>query len=175
MNVSSLVMVGTAIVLGIAGAPQYAAPSDYNREVGPRYIMEVKGYRMAFSPRAPLSIRIERFALSNGCDPDIAPELAELLVACDYPRVLAAIACRESRFDLEARGAVGERGMFQVRPDVWGDPGRSVYSQVQKTNEILSALIERHRNLSRAVERYNGTGADARRYCVEVLQLAQRI
>lgn len=122
-----------------------------------------------------MSQRIERFALAHGCDPDLAPELADLLAECEYPRVMAAIACRESRFDTAAIGSVGERGMYQVRPDVWGDPGQSLKSQTDKAEAVLLALIKKHGGLSRAIARYNGDGRKAMEYRDDVLQLARSI
>lgn len=175
MTGSSIVTISAAIAVGLAGSPQLAAPSDYHREVGPRYVVENCGGRTTFVAKNPMVVRLERFALENGCAPSLAPELAELLAECKYPRVMAAIAWRESRFNPKARGAVGERGMYQVRPEVWGDPGRSVHSQTEKTEKVLLALIDEHGGLSRAVERYNGSGTAAKRYREQVLATARSI
>jgi hypothetical protein len=161
--------------VGLVGSPQIAASGDYSREIGPRHLVETRGERTVITPRSSLAIRIQRFAVSNGCDKDLAPELAELLAECQYPRVLAAIACRESGFDLKARGSVGERGMYQIRPEVWGDPGRTVRSQTKKAEKVLLTLLDEHGGLSRAVERYNGSGRDAAHYRDQVLRLARSI
>lgn len=175
MTGSSIVVISAAIAAGLAGSPQICAPADYSREVGSRYVVEARGEWTAFVARDTMVVRIERFAVANGCDPSLAPELAELLAECKYPRVMAAIAWRESRFNPKARGAVGERGMYQVRPEVWGDPGRSVHSQTEKTEKVLLALIDEHGGLSRAVERYNGSGTAAKRYREQVLATARSI
>lgn len=175
MTGSSIVTIGAAIAVGLCASPKLSAPCDYHREVGPRYVVEARGERTVFVARNPLVARIERFAVANGCDPSLAPELAELLAECKYPRVMAAMAWRESRFKLKARGRLGEVGMFQVRPEVWGHPGRTLVSQTRKTQEVLSVLMEEHGNLSRAVMRYNGVGPDAKRYRDEVMQVARSI
>lgn len=175
MTGSSIVVIGAAVLTGLATSPQLAAPADYHREVCSRYVVESRGGRTSFVARNPMVVRIEKFAMANGCDPDLAPELAELLAECRYPRVMAAIACRESGFDLKARGAVGERGMYQLRPELWGDPGRSARSQTEKAEDVLLALVEEHGSLSRGIERYNGSGTDAVRYREHVLRLARSI
>ena len=126
--------------------------------------------------RSDLSKRIERFAVKNGADPAIAPELAELLSLCEHPRVLAAIAAKESRFDLQARGQCGEVGAFQIIPRHHGYPGRTWPAQTKAAERILNELVsDAGGKLSVAVRRYNGSGVKAARYSVHVLAMAKSI
>ena len=171
-----IVILAAAVAVGFACSPQSAAHGDYRREVGARYIVEARGERTAVVARNPMAVRIERFAVKNGCAPELAPELAELLAECRYPRVLAAIACRESRFNLKARGAVGEVGMFQVKKEIWGSPGKTCFSQVRKTRDILDLLVaESGGKLSVAIAKYNGSGSQAKKYAKAVMKLAASI
>ena len=92
--------------------------------------------------RSSLSRRIESFAVKHGADPKMAPELADLLAECEHPRLMAAVAARESHFNPDARGTSGEIGMYRVIPKDWGHPGHTVRSQTKKTEEVLRKLIK---------------------------------
>ena len=61
----------------------------------------------------------------------------ENTVTC--PEILA-LAELESSFDINAVGKVGERGLYQVRPEFWGMPPKSVEGQTRHALTILSRL-----------------------------------
>lgn len=126
--------------------------------------------------KAQLVGRLERFIQSHAKDPGVARSLARILVDCDHPRVLAAIAATESKFDLSARGRHGEVGAFQVKPSIWGHPGRTWRSQAKKSESVLKGLVsDAGGRLLPALRKYNGTGPAAERYADQVLAMATSI
>lgn len=157
--------------------PTQASTGDYSRIVHQEVVVENRGGQAHATPRSKLSQRIERFMRFHNAPADIAPELAELLSVCEHPRVLAAIPVREgTKYNVDALGAVGEIGAFQVRPEIWGHPGNNVHSQTKKTEQILHDLVtESKGSLSQAVRKYNGSGEKARSYSRDVLKLAASI
>lgn len=69
-----------------------------------------------------LSIRIHRFLLEHGAQPEVASEMAPLFAASRRPRIMAAIAIAESNCDPHAVGRDGEVSMFQILVWPGGDP-----------------------------------------------------
>ncbi|WP_188055632.1 lytic transglycosylase domain-containing protein [Oryzomonas rubra] len=169
-------MIRLSIVLGCLLLPAATAGSgDYARHVSPEKIEGNRAGRVLLKPRSDLSKRIERFARKHGAG-DRAPEIADVLATCDHPRVLAAIAARESRFDLHARGRAGEIGAYQIMPHQWGHPGHTWSSQTRSAERILDELVDASGGrLALAVRRYNGAGANAEQYSKHVLALANSI
>lgn len=157
-------------------APQCVASGEYVRVVSAETVIENRAGVTASVKRSSLSRRIERFAVKHGADPAIAPELAELLVACDNPRELAAIAAKESRYKLNARGAAGEVGAFQILPRVHGHPGKTWNSQTKAAERILRELVAGSGGkIEVAVRKYNGSGKKAERYASHVMAMARSI
>ena len=157
--------------------PMQCGSAEYSRSVLPEVVIENKGGAVTSRARTGLSLRIERFVRKNGVSDDLAPELAELLSICKYPRVLSSIPVREKTyFDPGAIGAVGEIGAFQIRPEFWGHPGHDIFSQTLKAQDVLEQLVkESNGSLSTAIRKYNGSGAQAEKYCRDVLRLARSI
>ena len=90
--------------------------------------------------------------------------------------MLAAIASKESNFNLRAVGKSGEVGAFQVLPHVWGHPGRTWGSQSKASERILQKLVSKaDGKLLPAVRRYNGSGPMAVRYGHHIMKLAYSI
>lgn len=160
----------------LALLPKLCSSGEYSRHVSPETIVENRGGQVLLQPRSGLSKRIEAFAIKHGADPRIAPELAELLAACDHPRVLAAIAAKESNFNLRARGRSGEVGAYQIIPRDWGHPGYTWHSQTKAAERILNELTESTAGkLLPAVSRYNGSGPRAAAYGKHVMAMAMSI
>lgn len=91
----------------------------------------------------------------------IGRDLAEWFV---FHPVMANIAEAESEFNPKARGRSGERGMFQVIPRYWGKVPTDPLAQAKQAEKILNSLIREHKSFWKAVERYNGSGPQARAY-----------
>lgn len=127
-------------------------------------------------PQSTLVDRIAVFIRKHGRDPVVARQLAELLAACEHPRVMAAIAAKESNFNIAARGTHGEVGAFQVIPRLHGHPGHTWRSQSKKTDDILRDLVSKSGGrLTVALRRYNGAGPAASRYADHVMAMARSI
>lgn len=149
--------------------------AEFSRHVSSETISENRGGQVLLIPRSNLSKRIEAFAVRHGADPSEAAVIAEILATKDHPRVLAAIAARESHFDLHAIGAAKEIGAFQQHP-VHGHPGRTWSSQSDAAERMLNDLVaEHHGQLVPAVTAYNGAGPGAREYCRAVMAMARSI
>ena len=58
------------------------------------------------------------------------------------PEVLA-IAEIESGFNPGAVGGVGEIGLFQIRPEYWGNPGRNIQGQIRQGLKVLGIIKAR--------------------------------
>lgn len=167
----------TLLVLAlVALLPKICSSGVYSRHVTPESVVENRAGVTVSVERSSLSKRIERFAVKHGADPGIAPELAELLAACEHPRVLAAIAAKESNFRLHAKGKAGEVGAFQIRPEYHGHPGSTWGSQSKAAERLLKELVEASGGkLSSAVRKYNGAGPKAVRYASHVMAMAYSI
>jgi hypothetical protein len=156
--------------------PALCSSGEYTRHVSSEKIVENRAGVIVSVKRSSLSKRIERFAVAHGADPEIAPELAELIAVCKHPRVLAAIAAKESNFNDRARGKAGEIGMYQVLPHMHGHPGQTWREQTQSSERILDELVlSAGGRLRVAVRRYNGSGPKAVRYAKHVLVMSRSI
>lgn len=167
----------TLLVLAIAALlPKICSSGVYSRQITPDSVVENRAGVITSTARTSLSKRIEGFAVKHGADPDLAPELAELLAVCEYPRVLTAIASKESRFNPDAIGSAGEIGAWQVREKFWGHPGETLAEQAKASEAILRDLVDASGGqLKPAIRRYNGSGKQAERYAEHVLKMALEI
>lgn len=166
-----IVVLSAALLL-----PKLSGSAEFTRNVSAENVIENRAGKVLLKPRSGLSKRIELFAVKHGADPAIAPDLAELLAACEHPRVLAAIAAKESNFRLNARGASGEVGAFQIRPELHGHPGYTWGSQTKSAERLLKELTSDARGrLEPAVKSYNGAGPKAVRYAKHVMLMARSI
>ena len=167
----------TLLVLAlVALLPKICSSGVYSKHVTSESVIENRAGVISSVKRSSLSRRIEKFAVAHGADPAIAPELAELLAACEFPRVLAAMGAKESNFNPRAVGKAGEIGAWQVRAKYWGHPGRTLSSQALKSESILRDLVaESNGKLESAVRRYNGAGPKAVRYAAHVMSMARSI
>lgn len=164
------------ILASIALLPKLSGSAEFTRHVSADNIIENHGGKVFLKARSDLSKRIERFSVQHGADPAIAPELAELIAVCEHPRVLAAIAARESNFNDRAVGGMSEIGMYQVLPQVHGHPGKTWREQTKFSERILRDLVTESRgDLRSAVRKYNGSGAAARKYASHVIGMARSI
>lgn len=164
------------MALAVFSLPSICGSGEYSRKITPDAIVENRGGRLWAKQRSNLSKRIESFAVKYGADELLAADMAELLCTHKNGKVLAAIAAKESGFDVLARGRAGEVGAYQVLPKYWGEPGNSFGSQTEKADKILQELLEASNgNLATALEKYNGSGLKARAYASSVLSLAARI
>lgn len=164
------------IIAAVALLPKLAGSAEYSRTVSAENVIENRGGKVLLVPRSGLSKRIERFAVTYGAKPDIAPELAELISVHEHPRVLAAIAAKESGFNLSARGSAGEVGAYQIIPKLHGHPGRTWDSQTKAAERLLNELVsDANGKLEPAVRHYNGAGPKAVKYAKHVLALAKSI
>jgi len=156
--------------------PAICSSGEYTRHVSSEAVIENRAGVIASVKRSSLSKRIEKFAVTHGAKPDIAPELAELISVHEHPRVLAAIAAKESGFNLSARGSAGEVGAYQIIPKLHGHPGRTWDSQTKAAERLLNELVsDANGKLEPAVRHYNGAGPKAVRYAKHVLALAKSI
>ncbi|CAH2031382.1 lytic transglycosylase domain-containing protein [Trichlorobacter ammonificans] len=167
-----IVLVGACLAL-----PSLCGSGEYSWEIRRDTVVETRGGRREIRPRSLLSQRIESFVRRHGAAAGSkAAQMAELLSRHRHGTVLAAIAARESGFDIQARGRAGEVGAYQVRPNIWGDPGETFGTQTEKAGSILRELLaESNGSLALALERYNGRGQRAKAYASSVLALAAGI
>lgn len=101
--------------------------------------------------------------------------LAEELAATSHPKALAAIAQVESGFNSKSRGKDGERGAWQVRPELWGNIPGDIVGQMKQAEVILEELIRQEGSLTKAIRRYNGSGPQSRKYQAKVLKTIKEI
>lgn len=108
-------------------------------------------------------------AQSNTCETKLKryirdDYIAEVIARSGYPYLLAAIAKVESDYKPQIKGDGGDsHGLYQIQEKHWGTFDKSVEGQTLKAEQILSELIKQH-GYSMAVERWNGTGKQARAY-----------
>lgn len=164
------------VILAVVLLPKLSGSAEFTRHVSADSIVENHGGKVLLKARSGLSKRIEKFAVKHGANPGIAPQIAELLATCEHPRVLAAIAAKESNFNENAIGSKHEIGMFQVLPSVHGHPGKTWADQTKTSERILHDLIsESDGDLRTGVRKYNGSGAAARKYASHVMRMARSI
>lgn len=154
--------------------PNLCGSAEYTRNVSAENVIENRAGQVLLTPRSGLSKRIENFIRKYRKND--AAVWAEVIAACEHPRVLAAIAARESQFDERAIGRLGEIGAYQQRPEIHGHPGVSILEQTQSAEKLLSELVaESHGKLYQAVRAYNGAGPRAEQYAASVLAVARSI
>jgi len=164
------------IVLAVVLLPKLSGSAEYSRTVSAENVIENRGGKVLLRARSGLSKRIEIFAVKHGAKLDIAPELAELISVHEHPRILAAIAAKESGFNLFARGGAGEIGAYQIIPKLHGHPGRTWDSQTKAAERLLNELVsDANGKLETAVRRYNGSGPKSIKYAKHVMSLAKSI
>lgn len=164
------------IILAFVLFPALPGSGEYTRSVFAGEVVENRAGLTVSVNRSALSRRIENFAVRHGADPKRAVEYAEFLATRQHPRVLAAIAAKESRFNVRAVGKVGEIGAFQQRPELHGHPGRSFESQAAAAERHLVRLVKnKDGKLHHAVRSYNGSGPAADRYAAHVMAMARSI
>lgn len=89
-------------------------------------------------------------------------------------RLLAAVTVVESRGNPKARGAAGEIGAYQVRPELHGAVPADLIGQTEQALEILRRNTDRF-GVRTGVKSYNGSGPRAERYATTVLAYAGEI
>ncbi|MDO9079241.1 MAG: hypothetical protein Q7U44_00455 [Desulfuromonadales bacterium] len=86
-------------------------------------------------------------------------------------RLLAAVAVVESRGNAKAIGQRGERGAYQVRPELHGPVPADLDGQTEQALTILRHNTDRF-GVRAGVKSYNGSGPGAERYAATVLAYA---
>lgn len=152
-----LAAAGAACLLAI---PALCGSADYREEHHPAHVVEHRGNHVVIRRQPELITRIW------GLAGDVA--LAELIAATSHPRALAAIGAVESGYDPQAVGSRGERGIYQVRPDIWGEVPDDPVDQTRQAEEILERLVREHGSIAEGIRRYNGGGPASRRYLRKV-------
>ena len=89
-------------------------------------------------------------------------------------RLLASVAVVESRGNPLAIGKRGERGAYQVRPDLHGPVPADINGQTEQALAILRNNTDRY-GIRAGVRIYNGSGPKAERYATTVLAYAGEI
>jgi hypothetical protein len=105
-------------------------------------------------------------AIADMCKDDY---IAEHIAKSKYPFELGAIASVESDCRPQIRGDNNEAyGLYQIQEKHWGRFNDDIGSQTRKAETVLDALVKQH-GYERAIERYNGSGVEARLYKKKVL------
>ena len=103
--------------------------------------------------------------------------IANAIKKTKYPYTLAAIAKQETggTFDPNTVGDKGKSfGLYQIQERHWGKFDKSIEGQTKKAEQILDELIKEH-GYNKAVERYNGSGKQARAYRKDVLATVRKL
>ena len=103
--------------------------------------------------------------------------IANAIKKTKYPYTLAAIAKQETggTFDPNTVGDKGKSfGLYQIQERHWGKFDKSIEGQTKKAEEILDELVKEH-GYNKAVERYNGSGKQARAYRKDVLATVRKL
>lgn len=101
--------------------------------------------------------------------------IAEVISKTKYPYLMAAIAIHESGVRPQIVGDSGESyGLFQIQRKHWGWLGDSVQCQADLCERILERLITSN-GVEKGVQKYNGSGREARAYARRVIRTARFI
>lgn len=127
---------------------------------------DVPQYRVKH--KNPVQVKIERYIKD--------PYIAEVISKRKRPYLLAAIKLIETeQAGPYITGDDGDSiGMFQVQPRHWNKVEYEVSKQVIQCEKIVEFLIDKH-GISKGIERYNGSGRNARHYSKRVIDLAAKI
>lgn len=128
--------------------PQFAATSEYSREVTAEVTIEQKGeeIRVTKNSKAFRSICyiVEAERAANGVVPI---DFAQAVTATEFPLLLTAIAKEESTYFVGARNRnSGAWGLFQVRQCVWGELSspHSAAEQAKQAERVLRYYLDVH-------------------------------
>lgn len=95
--------------------------------------------------------------------------IASVIARSRYPFTLAAIAKVESDFRPQIKGDSGKsHGLYQIQSQHWGSFDKSVEGQTRKAEQVFSELVREY-GYKTAIERWNGSGKQARQYRQKVL------
>lgn len=121
--------------------------------------------------RTEREIEIARVLTKAGSD---APDaLAKELAKAKRPRLATAVAVVETR-GRNVRGAVNEKGYFQIREELHGAFNDDIPSQVKKFEDVIEPMIRKSDGvLEQALCRYNGDFSGA--YAGKVLKVVERV
>ena len=101
--------------------------------------------------------------------------ITDIIANSKYPYTLTAIAKVESDFRPNIRGDHGKSyGLYQIQERHWGYVPRTIEGQTRVAERIVGSLVDEH-GYSRAIERYNGSGKDAKRYRHKVLLVINQL
>ena len=90
--------------------------------------------------------------------------------------MLTAIAKVESNYDANALNKVTKaKGIFQIMQKHWGYVPKHPAAQVFKAERIYTNLLSEHKSFNKAIERWNGSGIEARSYAKQVYKIQKRI
>ena len=164
------------LIIAFLFIPSFAGGGDYSIHRTIDTVTEVKGDKVIVTKQSAMTRRIARFALKYGVERDIALEFGEVLSKKKHPRVYAAIAARESSFNPRAIGTSGEKSAFQILNWPKGKNPRSIKVSADEAEVVLEVKKASAKgNLWKAVERYNGSGQQARNYAKDIKRLVREI
>jgi len=130
---------------------------------------------VAPGPVCRLTVRIHRFLLQHGAQPEVASEMAPLFAKSRRPRLMAAIAIAETNCDPYAVGRDGEVSMFQILVWPGGDPTDNAHALRVAEGHLEGKIAAAGGRLWDGVRRYNGAGEKAVAYRDKVRQLVEEI
>ena len=142
------------------------AGGEYSRNSNALIIVEQFNGITKVSKQKPLVARI----CKNGCP----AALAETIASLPHPRILTAIAAKETAFRNISGDGGTSQGIFQVQRKHWGPVPSEPALQAVQASKILESLIKA-KGLRAGVKAYNGAGEKAERYAESVLRTARSV
>jgi len=130
---------------------------------------------VALRQPSAMEVRLARFIVAHGSGRVDVGKTARILAGSKRPRLMAAIAAAESRFDPEAVGRDGEVSMFQILKWPGGNPRDTAHALRVAESHLEEKIAVADGRLWEGVRRYNGKGRKACRYREKVRRLVEEI
>lgn len=157
---------GIAAACAIITGAHTVDSADYEIIVNPTLTIERRGGDTSVHPRIDDGANAYRWIIAHGG----SFELAEAISRHPRALLLTSVAYHESKFDLNALGAAGEIGAYQIIPADWGPVPTDPAGQTAKAARILDSLIKKHGSVYRGVRAYNGAGPQAEEYARRIFR-----
>ena len=153
--------------------PTLVGGANYNRVANESRVIENKDGKITVTER---SIRFKKLFHFINSHPKSNNNLltTEIIYACDYPEVMAAIASVESGFDSNAIGPCNEVSVWQILEWKLGDPTNNKDGLAAALKVFREKRSESRSNVE-AIRRYNGRGRKAEIYQRKVLNKIKQI
>lgn len=162
-----ILIIAAVLTATTAGSADYAIISQQDLTI----INE--GGTITIIQQPPIIGRLANFAARHGSETPL--EIAEILSVCRYPKVMAAIAARESNFNPDAIGKDGEISMFQLLDPPEGLDPEDNQAALDAAIQLLEEKVAATGSLHKAIRAYNGKGEKSRHYRDDVLKLINEI